>query len=63
MSRRERADRHRAIVAAYELGGTSRSVASQFRVSSGFVRDIIKLYGVSRPVGRPLSHGGRDAGQ
>lgn len=55
MSRQAQAERRAQIAQAYERGLTSREVAELFDTSSGHVRDVIKLYGVSRPVGRPSS--------
>ena len=49
----EAAARHRKIVEAYQRGLSSRVVATAFGVSGEMVRDVAKLSGVSRPVGRP----------
>lgn len=38
---------------AYEAGYSSREAARIARLSSGYVRDLIRFAGVSRPVGRP----------
>lgn len=53
MTNRERGERQRRIVAAYEAGASSRALAQQFGLRDGWVRQIVKLYGVARPVGRP----------
>lgn len=49
----DRAERHKRIVAAYQAGETSRTVAAAFGMNDSHVRGILRLYGVSRRVGRP----------
>lgn len=49
----DRAMRHHRIVKAYQRGGCSRSVASEFGLSDSHVRSILRLYGVARRRGRP----------
>jgi hypothetical protein len=38
---------------AYEAGHSSREAARIAGLSSGYVRDLIRFAGISRPVGRP----------
>lgn len=52
LTRADRAYRHEKIVAAYQRGGCSRSVASMFGMSDSHVRAVLRLYGVARPVGK-----------
>lgn len=52
LTRTDRAMRREKIVAAYERGGCSRTVAVQFGVSDSLVRRAIKSAGVSRKCGR-----------
>lgn len=56
MTRIDRAERHKRIVAAYQLTPNSRTVADLFGMNDSHVRSIVRLYGVSRPVGRPSSN-------
>lgn len=53
LTRYDRAQRCKQIVAAYEAGATSRTLAERFRLTDSHVRSILRLYGVARPVGRP----------
>jgi transposase len=53
MTNRERGQRQRDVISAYMAGETSRQVAERFGISSSYVRTLIGLWGVSRPVGRP----------
>ena len=53
LTRVDRAQRHKAIVADYERGHCSRTVAQQFGLSDGHVRAVLRLYGVARRRGRP----------
>lgn len=52
MTDAERAERHRAIADACKRDSTT-VVAAQFGLSRSRVKEIAKLYGVSRPIGRP----------
>lgn len=38
---------------AYLAGHTSREVARMIGTSSGYVREVASMAGISRPVGRP----------
>lgn len=49
----ERAERHKRVVAVYAELKSSRAVAKRFGLSKTHVGNIVKLYGVARPVGRP----------
>lgn len=53
LPRTAQAERRQAIADAYATGLSSREVAERFGTSGGRVREIAKLYGVARPVGRP----------
>lgn len=53
LTRNDRAERSKQIVAAYEAGATSRTLAERFGLTDSHVRSILRLYGVARPVGRP----------
>jgi hypothetical protein len=55
LTRIDRAERHKRIAAAYEGGLDSRTVAALFGMNDSHVRSIVRLYGVSRPVGRPAN--------
>lgn len=46
-------ERNKRIVEAYQQGSPSVAVAQQFGMGKSQVRDILRLYGVSRSVGRP----------
>jgi hypothetical protein len=48
----ERAERHAAIAEACKRD-TTAVVAARFGMSRSRVKEIAKLYGVSRPIGRP----------
>lgn len=52
LTRVDRAERHRAIVADYCAGLSSRAVAARYGLSDGHVRAIVRLYEVARPIGR-----------
>jgi hypothetical protein len=52
MNRIERARRQAAVAEAYKSFPT-RQVAAMFGLSKSRVKEIAKLYGVSRPIGRP----------
>jgi hypothetical protein len=41
------------LLEAYEAGHSSREAARIAGLCSGYARDLIKLAGISRPVGRP----------
>lgn len=51
LTRNDRAERHRQIVAAYRGGMTSRAVAAQFSMTDSHVRAVVRLYGVARSPG------------
>ena len=53
LTRIDRAERHRRIVAAYQSGASSRAVADWFGMNDSHVRYVLRLYGVARPGGRP----------
>lgn len=52
----DRAERQRRIAKRYDESGLpAHVIASEFGLSRGYVSRIVKLYGVSRPAGRPRS--------
>ncbi len=53
LTRTDRSERHKRIVAVYQQGHSSRAVAARFGLNDSHVRAIVRLYGVARPVGRP----------
>lgn len=54
LTRNDRAERHRRIVASYQDGRCSRTVAELFGMSDGHVRAVVRLYGAARRPGRPV---------
>lgn len=53
LTRVDRCERHRALVAEYLTGLPSRAVAARFGLSDSHTRAVLRLYEVARPVGRP----------
>ena len=54
LTRNDRAERHRRIAREFANGNLgSRAIAAKFGMNDSHVRQIARLYGVSRPVGRP----------
>lgn len=54
MTWNDRKERHRRVAAMYAEGAHRDEVAARFGIHPGHVSKIAKLYGVSRPQGRPL---------
>lgn len=49
----ERAERHKRIVEAYRADPSIRRAAERFGMCKERVRQVVHLYGVARPRGRP----------
>jgi hypothetical protein len=53
LTRVDRAQRHQRMVAAYRDGLTLPAVAARFGLSYSQTRAVVRLYGATRPRGRP----------
>ena len=55
LTRVDRAQRHQRMVAAYRDGLTLPAVAARFGLSYSQTRAVVRLYGATRPRGRPFA--------
>lgn len=53
LTRVDRAERHRRMVAAYVAGASTYDLADRFGMNRSHVSAVMRLYGVVRRPGRP----------